>query len=133
MGLKTYKTKSQLLILKAKIKGLAEEGVKTRKFISSSFGEKRDQHWKMKRTIGQEARLYLIAYGLLRGVPYSKIEPNSDKYQLIWIDYNHLSSICKRHCWYFDRKYYTPDNLRRLLTTGTMSYPVKCIVTEVSV
>lgn len=82
--------KKQLLTLKAKIKGLAAEGSRTRKFINSSTGEKRWSHWQTKRWIGEDARLYLIAYGLLRGVPYDKIEPNvsREKYSKLINDWD---------------------------------------------
>lgn len=66
--------KIKLIIVKAYIKGLASEGQRTRKFINRSVKEQRDSFWHMKRQIGTEARNYLLAYGLLRNIPYSSME-----------------------------------------------------------
>jgi len=121
--------KRDLLILKGKIKGLAEEGSRCRKFIHASSKEKRSRHWDVKRSIGVEARYHLIAYGLLRGIEYDKIEPNSNK-EIIkhCFDFNYLASIVQRHCRYvIERGIWTPDNLKRLIVTGTMRVTVTVV------
>ena len=66
--------KNRLILVKAHIKGLAAEGQRTRKYIDRSVKEKRDSFWRLKREIGVDARNYLLAYGLLRNVPYSLME-----------------------------------------------------------
>lgn len=117
--MKTY-NRSELIALKGKVKGLAEEGLRTRQFIKASKGERREYYWDIKRSIGLEARYHLLAYGLLRGVSYDKIEPNSNKYNLIWLDYGYLTQICQRHCSGLHLSTWTPVNLKRLIKTGTM-------------
>lgn len=121
--------KRQLLTLKAKIKGLAEGGCRCRKFINASTHEAKARHWDIKRAIGQEARYHLIAYGLLRGLSYDTIEPNSNKDLLAGylFDYSYLAQIVQHHCYYYDKSKWSPANLQRLITTGTMSIPVKII------
>ena len=64
-----------LICLKAKIKGLAEAGSRSRKLINATAEEKRGGHWSMKRKIGVDARHHIVAYGLLRGISYEQIEP----------------------------------------------------------
>jgi hypothetical protein len=94
-----YFTKHQLLTLKAKIKGLAAEGGRTRGILQTKTGEARDHYWNLKRSIGKEARYHLIAYGLLRGKDYSQIEPNSDKHLLYWnLDFSYLLQVIHNHC-----------------------------------
>lgn len=67
------------LILKAKVKGLAVEGGFCRRQIRKTKRERRDQWWTMKRVVGDTARDHLLAYGLLRGLPYAAIErPRAD-------------------------------------------------------
>jgi hypothetical protein len=122
----TVLKKSELLILKALIKGLAAEGSRTRKFINKSVKERKDYYWNQKRSIGSTARYYLIAYGLLRGKSYQEIESNSNKE---WMKYNfdfiRLSNILCKYGNYMDRKVWTPDNLKRLILTGSMEVTAK--------
>lgn len=121
--------KQQLLILKAKIKGLAEGGRRCRKFINVTSHKTRYYHWDDKRSIGREARYHLIAYGLLRGLEYDVIEPNSNKDNLksYLFDFDYLAQIIQHYCPWNDRSKWTPANLQRLMTTGTMSIPVKVV------
>jgi len=121
--------KQDLLILKAKIKGLATEGYRCRKFINANVKEKRAHHWDVKRSIGKEARYHLLAYGLLRGLAYDTMEPNSNKDMMAsyHFDYNYLAQICQKHCYYMDKGKWSPANLQRLMTTGTMSIPAKVV------
>ncbi len=124
--MKTY-NKSQLISLKAKVKGLAEEGIRTRKFINASSGERKNYYWEMKRTLGVEARYHLLAYGLLRGLSYDQIEPNSNKDKLRYLDYGYLAQICQHHCCYIGLSFWTPANIKRLITTGTATVPAKVV------
>jgi hypothetical protein len=123
--MKTY-NKSQLISLKGKVKGLAEEGLRTRQFIKASKGERRDYYWDMKRSIGVEARYHLLAYGLLRGLSYEQIEPNSNKEKMLYFDYGYLAMICQRHCG-VHLSTWTPANLKRLIKTGTMEVTAKIL------
>lgn len=72
-----FYNRRQLLTLKAKIKGLAAEGKRTREILQAKSGDARYHLWQIKREIGLETRLHLIAYGLLRGKKFSEIEPNT--------------------------------------------------------
>lgn len=66
-------------VLKAKIRGLEAESGWVRRRINKTTGVRRNEFWELKRKLGLRTRAYLIAYGLLRGVPYEKIE-NKPKY-----------------------------------------------------
>jgi hypothetical protein len=61
-------------ILRSKVRGFQAEGISIHKRIRKSFGDKRNELWQQKRELGHHARIHLIAYGLLRGIPYNKIE-----------------------------------------------------------
>jgi hypothetical protein len=71
-----FYNRRQLLTLKAKIKGLAAEGKRTREILQTKSGYAKYYLWQIKREIGLETRLHLIAYGLLRGKRFSEIESN---------------------------------------------------------
>lgn len=75
--MKTY-NRNELLTLKAKIKGLAQEGARTHQILRTKKGLERDRYWCLKRQIGLEARHYLIAYALLRGKTFQEIEPKAN-------------------------------------------------------
>jgi hypothetical protein len=110
--MKIYFTRDQLLTLKAKIKGLAAEGSRTRCILQTKKGESRDHYWNLKRSIGREARYHLIAYGLLRGKLYSNIEPNSNKSLLYWsLDFSYLLQVIHNHCPY-NSGYWTPKRVK---------------------
>jgi len=128
--------KQDLLTLKAKVKGLAEGGSRCRKFIHATSNERRYHHWDVKRSIGKEARYHLLAYGLLRGLAYKELESNSNLVSKdparrmdanYHFDYSYLAQICQRHCGYGDRAKWSPANIQRLITTGTMSIPAKVV------
>lgn len=66
--------KTELLVLKSKLCGLEFTSHKFRKRIAKCSGDRR---WKLrfrKMCLGVHTREHLIAYGLLRGVPYARIE-----------------------------------------------------------
>lgn len=108
----------ELLTLKAKIKGLAAEGARTHKILKTKSGPERDRYWHLKRKIGVETRHYLIAYAILRGVPYDQIEPNSDYDKAYWdLDRPKIVQIVKDHCpGYLFRKDYTLDKVKEYLS-----------------
>ena len=62
--------------LKARIKDAAARGRAVRHRINEAAGLERYALWNEKRSIGDEARVALLAYGFLRGVPYRRIEPH---------------------------------------------------------
>lgn len=63
-----------LQVLRAKIRGFQAAGISLHNRIRKAKGSKRDKLWNEKRRLGCYSREHLIAYGLLRGVPYWKIE-----------------------------------------------------------
>lgn len=65
--------------LKSEIKCAAAEGRACRQKINESSGSERNQWWEQKRSIGSDTRSLLIAYGLLRGMPYERMERSNRK------------------------------------------------------
>ena len=63
-----------LKVLRAKIRGFNAVGVTIARRIKNASCYKRNVLWLEKRTLGKHAREHLIAYGLLRGIPYERIE-----------------------------------------------------------
>lgn len=80
----SFHEKLKLKLLKAKIKGLAEEVKRGRTSYkesavprpSSPQQERRYTTMMMTKRIGVEARIYLLAYGFLRAIPYKAMEKN---------------------------------------------------------
>lgn len=75
-----------LQALRAKIRGFHVSGSAISSRICKSKGDKRARLWIAKRALGAECRYHLIAYALLRGIPYHKVErcaqnnrPNPEK------------------------------------------------------
>jgi len=60
--------------LKNRIKDLAAEGRALRGRIQQTRGLERHALWNEKRSVGAKARITLLAYGFLRGMPYRRIE-----------------------------------------------------------
>lgn len=75
-------TRTNLVKLKGKIKGLAEE-VRRGRLHLKTLPNSAEEGWltrkwcsrALTRNLGVEIRSYLLAYGLLRGIPYSFMEP----------------------------------------------------------
>ncbi len=61
-------------VLRAKVRGLQAAGVSIHNRIRKAKGPKRNKLWDDKRRLGSFSREHLIAYGLIRGVPYDRIE-----------------------------------------------------------
>lgn len=68
-----------LQTLRAKIRGFHVTGLKISRRISRSKGARRVRLWGLKRLIGDSCRHHLIAYGLLRGLSYDRIERCSER------------------------------------------------------
>lgn len=66
--------KTELLALKAKVCGFEHTSRGLRKRITKNKGVRRGQLRLRKKHLGTYTREHLIAYGLLRNVPYSLIE-----------------------------------------------------------
>ena len=63
-----------LQVLSAKLRGFHAAGSSISRRISKSEKERRNRLWDEKRRLGTHCRNHLVAYGLLRGVPYHQIE-----------------------------------------------------------
>lgn len=63
-----------LQVLRAKVRGLQAAGITFHSRIRKAKGPKRNELWSEKRRLGCYSREHLIAYGLLRGIPYGSIE-----------------------------------------------------------
>lgn len=63
-----------LQILRSKIRGFHASGSTISCRIGKAEREKKNRLWGLKRALGTECRHHLIAYGLLRGIPYHQIE-----------------------------------------------------------
>ncbi len=63
-----------LQILRAKIRGFQATGATISARITKSEKERKNRLWNQKRSLGVHCRHHLVAYGLLRGVPYDQIE-----------------------------------------------------------
>lgn len=83
-----------LQVLRAKIRGFQSAGTTITSRISKSEKERKNRLWNEKRLLGYFARHHLVAYGLLRGVPYDRIERCAQNNQL---DPQRLFDIIKAH------------------------------------
>jgi hypothetical protein len=63
-----------LQVLRAKVRGFQATGATITSRISKSEKERKNRLWDEKRRLGVHCRYHLVAYGLLRGVPYDQIE-----------------------------------------------------------
>lgn len=63
-----------LQTLRAKIRGFHAAGSTISTRISRAHKERKSKLWELKRELGVHCRYHLIAYGILRGVPYHQIE-----------------------------------------------------------
>jgi hypothetical protein len=63
-----------LQVLRSKIRGFHAAGTTITARISKAEKERKGRLWNQKRSLGLHCRYHLVAYGLLRGVPYDQIE-----------------------------------------------------------
>lgn len=71
-----------LQVLRAKLRGFQAAGTTISSRISKSEKERKNRLWDEKRRLGVHCRHHLVAYGLLRGVPYDQIERCAPNNQL---------------------------------------------------
>lgn len=83
-------------VLRAKLCGFQLAGLKLQKRISKAAGKKRQDLRNQKRLIGTHTRYHKIAYGILHGVPYEKIEKCAEQNRL---DEKRLLQILLEHGW----------------------------------
>ena len=85
-----------LHVLRAKICGFQLAGLKLQRWLSKVSGKKRQDLRNQKRLIGTHTRYHKVAYGILRGVPYEKIEKCAKSNRL---DEKRLLQILLEHGW----------------------------------
>jgi hypothetical protein len=71
-----------LQVLRAKIRGFQASGSTISSHITKSEKERKNRLWNEKRALGNHCRAHLVAYGLLRGVPYGQIERPAENNKL---------------------------------------------------
>jgi len=71
-----------LQVLRAKIRGFQCAGSTIASRISKTEKERKNRLWNEKRALGNHCRAHLVAYGLLRGVPYGQIEQPAENNKL---------------------------------------------------
>ncbi len=101
-----------LRVLKSKICGFQLESLKIRKEISRSSGIRRFDLWNMKRFIGSYARDHLIAYALIKGIPYCDIERKATCEPLASV----ILKIIHAHVSYVEGRNWTLERVQKLLT-----------------
>lgn len=107
-----------LQVLRAKIRGFQSAGTSIHNRIRKAKGPKRNELWNEKRRLGDYNREHLIAYGLLRGVPYGSIEkcaeenkPNAER----------VFELMKLHGDWKVARELTLDKVKETLSTTTRS------------
>jgi hypothetical protein len=101
----------ELLSLQAKVRGFQAQGTTVRQHISRSHGTKKCDLWQLKRSLGNNAREHLVAYCLLRGVPYEKVE----KCPKTLPDAKRVLNIMQEHASYAERRKLTLEKVENLL------------------
>lgn len=108
--------KTELLVLKSKLCGLEHSSRKFRKRIVKSKGDRRWSLRFQKNALGAHTREHLIAYGLLRNIPYEKIEakcakgnePNAKR----------ITEIVQTHAQWNEKSKWTQARVEALLKRG---------------
>lgn len=104
-----------LLALKAKVCGLEGTARKLSSKINESSGMQRWLLRHHKQQLGRFTREHLVAYGLLRGIPYSKIEPKC----LTGPNVETIAKIIHEHVAPWERQQrWSADSVQSLLKNG---------------
>lgn len=109
-----------LQVLRAKLRGFHAAGSTISSRISKSEKERKNRLWDAKRQLGTHCRHHLVAYGLLRGVPYHQIErcaPNNKPNAQVVLD------IMLAHADWQQRKGLDLDRVKTLLGETTTLSP----------
>lgn len=101
-----------LKILRAKIRGFQAAGETIAHRIKKVSGKQRWRSWDEKRRLGRYNREHLIAYGLLRGIPYTRIERCAKENAP---DANKILELMKAHAPLLEASKLTIEGIRMLL------------------
>lgn len=104
-----------LQVLRAKIRGLQAAGISLHNRIRKAKGPKRNELWNEKRRLGCYNREHLIAYGLLRGVPYGRIERCAEENRP---DAARVFELMRAHGDWKVARELTVDRVKELLAPG---------------
>lgn len=107
---------TRLLSLKANICGHQHVGHQLRNRISHLSGARRHEMRLYKRDFGELTRAHLIAYGLMRGVPYERIENRCGKNNLP--PATRVYEIIRIHCMLGMSKDWSLERVESLLERG---------------
>lgn len=108
--------KIELQVLKAKIRGFEIESQKIRRQIRKEKGVRRCPLWQRKRELGSYTRNHLLAYGILREIPYNKLERNAQS-----INIDAILDVIHTHVRYFERSKWTKERLEKLVFERVVS------------
>ena len=106
-------TNASFRALRAKIRGFHMEATKLSKHISRAKGDRRTALRLTKHELGNFTREHLIAYGLLRGIAYSTIEPYCRKGNVP--NAKRILEIIHSHLPAYERSKWSEDNIKKLL------------------
>jgi hypothetical protein len=111
----------KLQALRAKVRGFHAAGETLRCWIGKAKGPAKSKLWYEKRQLGVYNRYNLIAYGLLRGIPYENIERCSNNNKP---DPREVLKVVLEHASWEQRKQFDLAKIEALLTV-TSSKPVQ--------
>lgn len=109
----------RLQALRAKVRGFHAAGVSISHRIRKASGPRRNRLWLEKRALGIHAREHLIAYCLLKGIQYEKIEGRCAKTNQP--DLGRVFEIIRAHVTDRELASWTPQRLTELLAAPETS------------
>lgn len=109
-----------LQVLRAKIRGLQAAGISIHNRIRKAKGPKRNKLWDEKRHLGGYNREHLIAYGLLRGIPYARIEKCSENNRP---DPQRVFELVQAHADWKAKREFTLEKVKELLSPTAATPP----------
>jgi hypothetical protein len=107
---------TELLVLKSKLCGLE---LTSRKFSRQIIKSKGDRRWNLrfrKSALGVHTREHLIAYGLLRNIPYERIEAKCQQGNQPRA--GRIAEIIRAHVPYHEQAKWTQLHVEKLLKRG---------------
>ena len=103
---------TQLQVLRGKIRGLQLEGATIHNRIRKTKGQTRHELWLRKRQLGKVCREHLIAYAMLRGVPYLSVEKCGEFNRPEFLK---VYALIQEHASWNEKRDLTQDKVREFL------------------